>query len=117
MATDSKRPSRVDSAEAGSRVRSSHDRLSGERHAEIAARQLSEIIDELQRQAAVEAELMADLLDRLFGRAPVRQKGRRVTRKGTSQQEGDDDDADDARQRGREAAQGSSPSSQWISSI
>ncbi len=64
-----------------------------------------EIIKELHRQAAVEAELVADFLDRLLCCCWSRKINGRVAGQRTGQQKGHDDDAGDDRQRGGEAAQ------------
>src|SRR5258707_14121985 len=64
-----------------------------------------EIIEELHRQTAVEAELMTDFFDCLLGRRLPREIDRRVAGQGPGQEKGHDDDAGDDRQCSREAAQ------------
>ena len=74
------------------------DRLAGgQRIAEIAARQIGDVVAELLEQRLVEAELLPDLLDRLLGRGGPGEIGRRVAGQRARQQERDDDDPDQAR--------------------
>ena len=91
----------VSSAEAGSREAMSveHRLAGGQRLAEIAVGEVDDIAHELLRQRLVEAELLADLLDRLRRRRRPGEIGRGVAGQHAGQQEGDDDDADQARDR------------------
>ena len=83
-----------------------HHRLAGaERVAEIAVRQIADIGDELLGQRLVEAELGADLGDRLRACRQAGEIGRRIARQQPRQHEGDDDDPDDARDRRRQPRQ------------
>ena len=76
------------------------DRLAGgQRVAEIAVREIVDVAAELHDQRLVEAELHADLLDRLLGRGGPGEIGRRIAGQRARQQEGDDHDADQARHR------------------
>ena len=79
------------------------DRLAGgERVAEIAVRQIDDVAEELHDQRLVEAELVADLLDRLLRRGGAGEIGRRIAGQRARQQEGDDHHADQARDRHRQ---------------
>ena len=105
ISIETMRPSSVSSADAGRRVCDlGRDRLAGgERGAEIAAREIGDVAAELDDQRLVEAELHADLLDRLLGGGGAGEIGGRVARQRPRQQEGDDHHADQARHGEQEA--------------
>src|SRR5262245_18066439 len=66
------------------------DRLpGGERVAEVAARQIADVTHELYVERLVEAELDADLLDRLLGGGGPGEIGRGIAGQRPRQQEGD----------------------------
>ena len=71
---------------------------------EIAAREVRHIAHELHRQRLVEAELAADLLDRLLGGGRSGEVSRRIAGQRPRQQEGDDHHADQARDRDQQAS-------------
>ena len=76
------------------------DRLAGgERIAEIAMREIVGIAEELFDQRLVEAEFLADLLDRLLGRGGTREIGRGIAGQRARQQERDDHHPDQRRDR------------------
>ena len=74
-----------------------HRLAGGERLAEIAMGEVDDIAHELLGQRLVEAELLADLFDRLRARGRPGEIGRGVAGQHAGEQEGDDDDADEAR--------------------
>jgi hypothetical protein len=76
------------------------DRLAcGQRIAEIAMREIVGVAEELLDQRLVEAELLADLLDRLLGRGGSCKIRRRIARQRARQQERDDHHSDQRRNR------------------
>ncbi len=73
------------------------DRLPGrQRLAEVAMGEIDDVAQELLRQRLVEAELLADVLDRLRARRRPREIGRSVSGQHAGEEERDDDDADQA---------------------
>ena len=101
ISIDTIRPSSVSSADAGRRfvisVATGWPVVS-----ELPRSPRGEIVDvahELLGQRLVETELLADLLDRLRGGGGTGEIGRRIAGQRAGQQEGDDDDADQARDR------------------
>src|SRR5690606_1125798 len=62
--------------------------------AQVAPEQLAQVVDVLHRQRAVEAQLLADALDRLHRGAAAGDHARRVGRQQERQQERDDADAE-----------------------
>ena len=76
------------------------DRLAGgQRIAEIAMGEIVGVAEELLDQRLVEAEFLADLLDRFLGRGGAGEIRRRIAGQRARQQEGDDDDPDQRRDR------------------
>src|SRR6185312_15407622 len=61
--------------------------------------EIAGVVKELFDQRPVEAKLLADLLDRLLGRGGPGKISRRIAGQCTRQEEGDDHDADQARDR------------------
>src|SRR5260370_1344765 len=72
---------------------------------QAARAQTADIVDELRREAAIEPEAVANLLDRLRRRRGPREIRGRISRESASQQEGDYDHPDQARQSGRETTE------------
>ena len=74
-----------------------HGLAGGERVAEVAVREIGDVLHELDVERLVEPELHADLLDGFLGGGGAGEVGGRVARQRTRQQERDDHHADQAR--------------------
>ena len=81
-----------------------HRPAGGERIAEIAVGEVVDVAHELLRQRLVQPERLADLGDRLRRRRGAGEIHRRIAGQHARQQKRDDDDADQRRNHGHEAA-------------